>query len=95
MLLAVHRDAAGMIESMSTVRRTVTLDERTAAEVERLVPRGGFSRFVNEALEERLRREVLTELVRRDRDEHGPIDPVVAAQLDSDLDALDADDRRG
>lgn len=29
-----------MIDGMTTVRRTVTLDERTAAEVERLVPKG-------------------------------------------------------
>ncbi len=83
-----------MICDMTTVRRTVTLDERTAAEVERLVPKGGFSRFVNEALEERLRREALTELVRRDREERGPIDPVVAAQVDAELDALDALDPR-
>lgn len=80
-----------MIEGMSTVRRTVTLDERTAAEVERLVPKGGFSRFVNEAVEERLRREALTAYLRSTEDTFGPIDPSEAAKLDADLAEVDGD----
>ncbi|MEA2296595.1 MAG: hypothetical protein QOE86_4234 [Solirubrobacteraceae bacterium] len=66
-------DELGMIDDMTTVRRTITLPADLDARTRELAPDGNFSAFVTEALAEYVRRRGLDAFIEFDDAEHGPI----------------------
>jgi hypothetical protein len=55
-------------------RRTITMPAATAAAVAEKVGKGGFSAYVTEVVEERLRREAMEEALAESVAKHGPVD---------------------
>ena len=68
---------------MSTVKVSVTLDERYVAEAKALVGERGLSRFINETLQLRLQRIRIEEWLREVEAENGPIPDQVWADVEA------------
>jgi hypothetical protein len=73
---------------MTTVKRTVTIDEDLEREA-RALAGDNFSAFVSDALSRHVRRIKLERLVQADGVERGPVDPRVQATVDGELALLD------
>ena len=80
--------AASMINGMTMVRRTVTLDER-AVELATRLSGGNFSAYVNEALMRKVRLDGLRELVEEMDRRYGPVDPEEVERVRRELAELD------
>lgn len=61
---------ASMIDGMTMVRKTITLDAKVAAEVQAIAPDGNFSALVDELLEKHLRSRHLRALLDEYQAEH-------------------------
>ncbi len=74
---------------MSTVKVSVTLDERWVAEAKSHVGARGLSRFLNEALAQRLQAIRIRELLDAAEREHGAIPDAVVREVEAIFDAVD------
>jgi hypothetical protein len=70
---------------MSTVKVSVTLDERLVVEARRLVGGRGLSAFINEVVAQRLQQQRLLALMAEMEAEHGPIDPATWASARAEM----------
>lgn len=77
-----------MIDGMTMVRRTVTLDAK-AVELATEFSDGNFSAYINEALARKVRRDALAELVAESDRRFGAITPAELADARAQLAALD------
>lgn len=82
-----------MMDSMSMVRKTVTLPEEVVAEVEARA-NGNFSRYVAEVLEHELRLAHAREFLAEAEAEHGPVPDEVRNRVREQLREIQEEQRR-
>jgi hypothetical protein len=78
-----------MIVGMTTVKRAVTMDEDLERQARSLAG-GNFSAFVSDAVARHVRLTKLSQLLRDDEAERGPVPEPVQAEVDAELAVLDA-----
>ena len=73
-----------MIDGMTVVRKTITLDAKVAAEAQKMAPDGNFSALVGELLAKHLRSTKLKEALDYMEEIHGPIpeEKIRAAEIE-------------
>lgn len=76
-----------MIDGMTTVRRTITLDAWVDEQARHFAPDDNLSAFVNQLVEEEVRHLALLELIEKDERERGPISEEEVAEVGRRLDA--------